>query len=765
MPHGSWVRSKELFEISSQGLLLSPEDVKKLFQKCKQAMQAGQSLDVANLFSLGLSVGGQTFIERVQQKGLLRLSRFHYNWNPATHAATEALTMGEALDQKTLDYLRSVAHMHTIAKSACRANSEVIRFLEAEKESGLKTLLATVEMFSMRQTAGHWESSNDGDSTSPTFFSAIDFADAFSTILAIYVDTFGELSSNPPINQGAHSDGTYFAILIAAAHLVAYRRWELLVDRYGYTLTHEQTTNTYTLTSPSKEFLRAYELGHILTLQQKQVNVARWLDDQALSITTYCCKLKEILYKIGAIKFHEEPIPRIVIGFPLPSLIVDGFTGSPEGGHFQEEILNLMQASRDLMASEDDILAFPMEQSRTLRLQDVMKVSRALQILRFTMLEILEPLVISRPQVVLNSLLPAWTRRNLDRFFKQLLGGAKAPLAMEFFSASSSNHKDLHYRPLIECGDGQEFLIPTNIFGNSNFLRNSFKVVNDRIHADGTTDPLAPGIATAFKSFGFEAWHSVEYASSLSGEIDVLVLMDDHLFAFECKNSLLPVDEQEAMTSLDAIRKASQQLSNLRQVDSGKFRSYLGSKLGADIPVAIPLTTGIVVSNRMFVGLRLDGHPVRGAAELLSFVEVGTIEICGDKYFGWRGDRCTGLDLRKYLEEDTVHGHYWRAMEHYYSNFIFPECKVRVPHFRLNAMKLVESLGLTVAQEYLDAQMQVPDVSLDEDKGEDSFEKLLGTHKRVNRLKSARLRKQKKIGRNAPCPCGSGKKFKKCCRC
>ncbi|MFW6113178.1 MAG: SEC-C metal-binding domain-containing protein, partial [Thermodesulfobacteriota bacterium] len=24
-------------------------------------------------------------------------------------------------------------------------------------------------------------------------------------------------------------------------------------------------------------------------------------------------------------------------------------------------------------------------------------------------------------------------------------------------------------------------------------------------------------------------------------------------------------------------------------------------------------------------------------------------------------------------------------------------------------------------------------------------------------------RQQKKVGRNAPCPCGSGKKYKKCC--
>ncbi|WP_337489209.1 SEC-C metal-binding domain-containing protein, partial [[Ruminococcus] torques] len=28
---------------------------------------------------------------------------------------------------------------------------------------------------------------------------------------------------------------------------------------------------------------------------------------------------------------------------------------------------------------------------------------------------------------------------------------------------------------------------------------------------------------------------------------------------------------------------------------------------------------------------------------------------------------------------------------------------------------------------------------------------------------SGTIRKEKKIGRNDPCPCGSGKKYKKCC--
>ena len=33
----------------------------------------------------------------------------------------------------------------------------------------------------------------------------------------------------------------------------------------------------------------------------------------------------------------------------------------------------------------------------------------------------------------------------------------------------------------------------------------------------------------------------------------------------------------------------------------------------------------------------------------------------------------------------------------------------------------------------------------------------------LEQRKSGIIRKEKKIGRNDPCPCGSGKKYKKCC--
>ena len=43
----------------------------------------------------------------------------------------------------------------------------------------------------------------------------------------------------------------------------------------------------------------------------------------------------------------------------------------------------------------------------------------------------------------------------------------------------------------------------------------------------------------------------------------------------------------------------------------------------------------------------------------------------------------------------------------------------------------------------------------------DSEEELKKVYK--EQKESTRIRKEKKIGRNDPCPCGSGKKYKKCC--
>ena len=46
--------------------------------------------------------------------------------------------------------------------------------------------------------------------------------------------------------------------------------------------------------------------------------------------------------------------------------------------------------------------------------------------------------------------------------------------------------------------------------------------------------------------------------------------------------------------------------------------------------------------------------------------------------------------------------------------------------------------------------------------GRDSFYNGVLTEKIINELKSMPIQKRQKISRNAPCTCGSGKKYKHC---
>lgn len=46
---------------------------------------------------------------------------------------------------------------------------------------------------------------------------------------------------------------------------------------------------------------------------------------------------------------------------------------------------------------------------------------------------------------------------------------------------------------------------------------------------------------------------------------------------------------------------------------------------------------------------------------------------------------------------------------------------------------------------------------------DDIFDAETKRHLYLEQKKSGTVRKEKKIGRNDPCPCGSGKKYKKCC--
>ncbi len=705
MPAGTWLASPELSAASADGQKLPKKEAEKLYEYCKTALDAGEEEGLTNFLFLGFAVGGGVFLKSVRSKGLLRLSRSDYSASSASRAVSKIVAASDFLEPDVSSYLRSVSFLHSVAVSAKGFYTQIADFLRDQGTTGLKTLLATLEFAAMyRDPVKEADAQKQGASTNVGFFDSTDLADAFSAILAIREGLEGVPDTFWPVSQDAATNDKYLRLLTLAAHLVAFRSWEIMLDRYDYRITFDPGGNVFTLQPPSLEFLRARELGFIQTNMQRQANAQNWSDKGGLSASTLGEWLAASLQKTGDITFRESPIPRYTFNLPMPILTGDAGPPGTTGYLFMEEFVNLMQAEQDLLASPEKILDFSVNKTSSLFLKDVVKVSRVFRLLRAIMSATLKPLVSEHKQVVMNSIIPAWTRKDFKKFLLAILDESKVEPAIHFFAAGLSKHKDIHYRPLLDFFGGAELALPVHVFGNSDYLRNAFKMSADRLYADGTEDPLPSGLAKNFEQQGLHSWHGIKYSwpgKKPVRDIDVLLLIGDHLFAFECKNSLLPTDDHEAMTSLDTIEKAAEQLDALKAADCDGFRDYLGQKVDHELPRGTPLTTGIVVSNRMFTGLRVSDHPVRGAYELLAYVTAGTVALAGETYRAWSGERCTAADLRGFLTDDTLHQHYWNALELSHSEYFFPHCSVRVPRMGIELITLAGELGLQAARETL----------------------------------------------------------------
>ena len=170
------------------------------------------------------------------------------------------------------------------------------------------------------------------------------------------------------------------------------------------------------------------------------------------------------------------------------------------------------------------------------------------------------------------------------------------PYASEFLEVVCSPEPgagvfDLQYNPVLRVAG--QYLIPVAVAGNSNIIRNSMLATRFRFDADDRVDPLGDHLVAMFAEAGVKAVSRTGYKwKGVAGEIDVMVRLDNVLFVFECKNSLLPCNIFELRQSYGYIQKAFEQLSRLRRFFAEKeFREYLAGKSGILFDGEIKLVT------------------------------------------------------------------------------------------------------------------------------------------------------------------------------
>ena len=210
---------------------------------------------------------------------------------------------------------------------------------------------------------------------------------------------------------------------------------------------------------------------------------------------------------------------------------------------------------------------------------------------------------------------------------------------------------DLQYQSIIKCDN--YFLIPLNILIGSNFIRNSLYLTRKRIFESTGVDTLTKLLKKVLEDNCDYVDDKVDYKyKTYSGDLDLIAKKDSSIFVFECKNTLYPGNVPEARTTYDHLQKAAEQLNKIVHLfKDNDFRKYLSNKLGWSIENNDKLSTCIVLGNRMYSGLIVDGHPVRGIYELANYIDTGDILVQGGVLNQWRADSFTSEDLIRYLSQ------------------------------------------------------------------------------------------------------------------
>lgn len=688
----NWLEVPNEVNVARGKISLTKQERRSLLENIEVAIANGLQQDATNNLYVGLVIDESPFLFELQKKGLLRISRHSYKPEPLNSIVTALLTPSLGLSNEVVDYLTSVSNLYQVARQIRREHCNLETWLGQEREIGIKSALAFLDFLFLKAMVGlHLTSMRHVASRHPFFFSVEDLAAGFSSLLALYGYTFGSLNDNPAVNEEGLLNGVYHHVLISGAHLSAYRDWEFQIDRQGYRLLATNLANEFRLEHPSHDFHQAIEFGYIQSSQQRALKTFEVIGIGGKSFHDYAPKFAAQLEEAGLIRFLEQPSPRIRFDFPADILTLT----SSVHEHFLEEQVVLALASRDLLTPPKQLLVFEIDDGVTLR--DLLSVFRIFSFIQSIAAATLIPKLTESPGLVFRSLIPCFDRSRLVEILKTAVSEAAAEKIIDLWTTDIQGHVDLQYRSLIPVG--AELLLPVNVFTASNVFRNPLHVLRTRLYEDGRLDPLSILLDDKLRAKGHTPSKGFHYEH---GEVDLLLMIDGILFAFECKNSLVPTGPHELMTTLDYVNAAKDQLDRFRTCfKDNQFKQWLKGQTGWPVTEATPLSTGIILSNRMFMGLRVNGHPVRGAYELEHFIDEGAAQMGEEVHKFWLGDSFTGEDLRRFLDDDITYLPQWKCLRSYDARFEFGACNVIVRHLYLDLVQLADEFGFTNAKQGL----------------------------------------------------------------
>ena len=482
-----------------------------------------------------------------------------------------------------------------------------------------------------------------------------------------------EKSNINKVNEKRLNSKYYIDKLKDFNKIILWKDIEVLVDHFRYTVT--QNDAKVIVKAPDEKFDMSLRLGYERQSMQEisdffdswseliEKKYSIWKKSQA-----YYQKFKDSTFKI-----IDSPLKRIVMLFSEPQILRD-IVGNKS--LFLEEEMMLQQIERNLFLGYQKVNKIKVYKS--LSLFDIIKLQRLFAFMLFVFREYISSNNLFKSKLFWRSVLPVFQANELKDFLADFLGKEKAKEIFELFTWRLESNKifDLQTYPFINIEDW--IVLPLGILTNSDLCRNVLQSTRFRFDSESSEDPIVLEMERCLKPVSSIFETNLKYSfEGTKGEVDVLAVVDNCLFIFECKNSLHPCNMFELRTTYDYIQKAASQLTRFQNLwQQEPFRRYLATKIKTHNHLPSQLCSCIVTGNRMFSGLREQGHSVRPIHELCNFICTGQIllnscDITNKdaakksviiKIKLWNEDQLKAEDLLGYIQEDSLHKCYFNSM-------------------------------------------------------------------------------------------------------
>lgn len=651
--------------------------MKQIAEKLKQAISGRDQKLALELFGAGLQQSEAEFVGQLRKMGVLRCSNYDFQSQILNSLINETGKINISQDSQV--YFESIKSLLSISRNIqtlFKALLKEVDYLE------IKSYLVAVDSLFWpiydHQAVDSLFWPLDGlqqDHANRYSVCKEELASAFSSYLYHSHDKKVIDKSNiNKVNEKRLNDEYYLTKLEDFNKLIFFKESEVLVDSFGYTVT--QNDAKIIIKAPDPKFEMSRCLGYIRQSMQESANSFDSLSELSEITEKYrsILKFSKTYYqnfKDSTFKIIDSPLKRIVMQFHPQTLSKFLDTNSL----FLEEEMILKQLETNLFIDIQKVNEIPVFQS--LSLFDIIKVQRLFAFMLFVLTEYIDSNNLFKSKLFWRSM-PVLQANELKDLLASFLGEQKAKEIFELFTWRLESKKiffDLQTYPFINIEDW--ILLPLGILTNSDLCRNVLQSTKFRFDSESFEDPIVLEMERCLKPVSSIFETNLKYSfKGIEGEVDVLAVVDNCLFIFECKNSLHPCNPFELRTTYDYIQKAADQLTRFQDLwQQEPFRTDLARKIKTQSPLPSQLCSCIVTGNRMFSGLREQGHSVRPIRELCYIISKGEILLNSyniyDKDAGkksiiqfklWKEDQLKAEDLLAYIQEDSLHKCYFNSL-------------------------------------------------------------------------------------------------------